>query len=116
SLLEADVIAHPTAARLAEWAIAGGVVLFAACALPAAGLTLGALATALIVAILAVAEIGLLGANGVWVHLMLPCVAAVIGFAAYAMAELIRRANSGPQTREPGVNLRSLGLTFQRQG
>ena len=117
SLLQGEMYAHPASAVIAEWLIAIGVVLFAAFALPAAGPILAALATALVAAILVIAEVGLLSSLQVWVQLMTPAVAAIAGFAIYLLSELIRRANvRSSVTKDPTANLRTLGQTFQRQG
>lgn len=118
AMLDGAAYSRPTAAVAVEWLAMIGVLLFAAFVLPAAGLGLGALATALVVAILAVIDIGLLGSMNLWIQLMLSCVAALAGFAIYTLGELIRRANvkSSGAVKDPTTNLRMLGQTFQKQG
>ncbi len=117
SLLHGTDYSHPASAVIAEWGIAAGVILFAALLLPLAGPGLGALATALLAAILAVIDIGLLSSSQLWVQLMTPALAALAGFALYALSEVIRRANvRAAVSKDPTANLRTLGQTFQRQG
>ena len=58
SLMYGSVYSHPVSSVVVEWLIMIGVILLAAFVLPAAGLGLGALATALVVAILAITEVG----------------------------------------------------------
>jgi eukaryotic-like serine/threonine-protein kinase len=117
SLLSATVYARPAMASVLEWIVAAAVVAFAAFALPAFGVALGALASVLIIVILAVSEVGLLTSTHMWVRFMAPCVAVVAGYIFYLIAELLRRAyqrNESPA--DAAGNLRSLGQTFQRQG
>lgn len=118
AMLDGQAYSRPFAAVAIEWLAMLGVLLFAALILPVAGLGLGALATALVVAILTVTDIGLLGSMNVWIQLMLACVAALAGFATYALGELIRRANvkGDGAVKDPTTNLRTLGQTFQKQG
>lgn len=117
SLLHDSVYSHPVSSVIAEWAVAAGVILFAAFVLPLAGPALGALATILLAAILAVIDVGLLSSTQLWVQLMTPAIAALAGFAMYALSEVIRRANvKAAVSKDPTANLRTLGQTFQRQG
>ncbi len=108
---------HSKSSVLAEWLVALVVILFAALVLPAAGPGLGALATALVVAILGITEVGLLGSAHLWVQLVAPAAAAIAGYVLYVLGEMVRRANvkSGANP-DPSANLRTLGQTFQRQG
>ena len=116
-LMNQSLYARPTAAIVFEWAVMAGVVLFAALVLPAAGIGLGALATVLVAAILAIADVGLLSSIKVWVQLLVPAVAALAGFGLYTLSELVRRANvKAGGAKDPTANLRTLGQTFQRQG
>lgn len=117
SLLEDATYSRPILAVIVEWLAIAGVILFAAFVLPTAGLGLGALATALVVAILAITDVGLLSSTNTWVQVLRPAVAALAGFIFYMLGELVRRANvkTGP-AKDPTANLRTLGQTFQRQG
>jgi eukaryotic-like serine/threonine-protein kinase len=116
-IMNQSLYARPAAAIVSEWAVMAGVILFAAFVLPAAGIGLGALATVLVAAILAIADVGLLSSIKVWVQLLVPAVAALAGFGMYTLSEWVRRANikAGGAT-DPTANLRTLGQTFQRQG
>jgi eukaryotic-like serine/threonine-protein kinase len=117
SLLTGTLYARPALAVVIEWMAALGVIAFAAFALPAFGATIGFIASALLIVILAVGEVGLLGSMHIWVRLMAPCVAVAAGFAFYLIGELIRRASSRQDTAaDASGNLRNLGQTFQRQG
>lgn len=117
SLLAGSMYSRPAWAVAVEWLIMIGVILLAAFVLPAAGLGLGALTTALVVVILAVGEVGLLSSTGIWMQLIPSCIAAMAGFAMYLLSELIRRANGkASAAKDPTSGLRTLGQTFQKQG
>ena len=117
SLLSGTVYARPTLASALEWIVAAAVVAFAAFALPAFGVAIGALASVLIIVILAVSEVGLLSSTHIWVRFMAPCVAVVAGFLLYVIAELLRRTDQRNESpADAAGNLRNLGQTFQRQG
>ncbi|HLS79965.1 MAG TPA: serine/threonine-protein kinase [Steroidobacter sp.] len=116
SMLTGHTYARPMLASALEWLAALGVIAFAAFALPAAGIAMGALATLLLAAALLLSEFGLLSSAQLWVRLTLPTMAAAAGYAVYALAELKRRSDAKSQAAGPGPNLRTLGLTFQRQG
>ena len=79
SLLDDAVYGRPFAATIVEWGAAILVVAFAAFALPASGIGIGALGTLLIIAILVIGEIGLLSSAQIWARLMLPCIGALAG-------------------------------------
>lgn len=117
SLLKGSVYSRPASVVAAEWLIMIGVILLAAFVLPVAGPALGALATALVVVILAITEVGVLSSAGIWMQLMPACIAALVGFAIYLLTELIRRANAkASSAKDPTSGLRALGQTFQKQG
>lgn len=117
SLIDAAVYSRPALSRFIEWLLALLVVLFCAFALPAAGLTFGAVATVLLTLIMLACEIGLLGSTHIWAQLMLPCLAILVGFGAYAVGETLRRANAKSGAgKDPSAQLRTLGQTFQKQG
>lgn len=117
SLLTGTTYSRPTFALALEWLAAACVIAFAALALPAAGIAIGALASVLVIVALIVTEIGLLSSMHVWVRLMLPCVAVLAGFGLYLVGELLRRANvKNESVKDASGNLRTLGQTFQRQG
>jgi serine/threonine-protein kinase len=116
SLLTGTVYARPTLATILEWTAAAGVILFAAFALPAMGATVGLIASALLIVILAVTEVGLLSSMHMWVRLMAPCAAVAAGAIFFLMGELVRRVSGRESATDPSENLRSLGQTFQRQG
>jgi serine/threonine-protein kinase len=118
SILNSTFYSRPMLALLIEWSAILGVIVLAAFALPAAGLTVGAIATALIVAVLAISEVGLLSSMRLWPHLALPCVAMIAGYALYLVGELIRRANvkADGSPKDSTASLRALGQTFQKQG
>jgi eukaryotic-like serine/threonine-protein kinase len=117
SYLEGTTYSTPLFASIVEWVAAGVAILFAAFLLPAAGAVMGALATVLFVALLAVTEIGLLTSTNAWARMMLPALAACAGFGLYIMGELIRRANvKSDGGKDSATHLRSLGQTFQKQG
>ncbi|HEY6643403.1 serine/threonine-protein kinase [Povalibacter sp.] len=117
SLMRGASFRHSGSAVVSEWLVALAVILFAAFILPVAGPGLGALATALLVAILAITEVGLLGSNQLWVQLVVPAAAAIAGYVLYLLGEMVRRANMKSGTNpDPTSNLRTLGQTFQRQG
>jgi eukaryotic-like serine/threonine-protein kinase len=117
SLLTSTSYLRPTFATALEWTAALVVIAFAALALPATSLAIGALGAGLIIIILAVSEIGLLSSMHVWVRLMLPCAALIAGFALYLLGELLRRANvKNDGVKDASGNLRTLGQTFQKQG
>jgi eukaryotic-like serine/threonine-protein kinase len=118
SILNNTLYSRPMLATIVEWSAILGVILIAALLLPVAGLMFGTIATALIVAILAVTEIGLLASMRVWAQLSLPAVAMVAGYALYVVGELIRSANvrAGGSVKDSSASLRALGQTFQKQG
>ncbi len=118
SILNGTLYSRPALAIIIEWSAIFGVILLAALMLPAAGLTLGTIATAILVAVLAITEIGLLSSMRVWPQLVLPCVAMIAGYCLYLVGELIRRANvkAGGTTKDSTAHLRTLGQTFQKQG
>jgi CHASE2 domain-containing sensor protein/predicted Ser/Thr protein kinase len=109
-------LSTPPLARAIEWAAAAAAILFAAFALPAAGLAMGAVATALLIAVLLIAEVGLLSSLQAWAKLVTPALAVGAGYGIYMVGELIRRANMKGETKDPAKHLRSLGQTFQKQG
>jgi serine/threonine-protein kinase len=117
-LTSGKVYARPTYAVALEWVAAIAVVAFAAFALPFAGVGFGALASVLFIAILIVAEIGLLSSALVWVRLVLPGLGVLVGFLLFLPGELMRRANSRSEDAKnaSAASLRNLGQTFQRQG
>ena len=117
SLLKGPVYSRPASVVAVEWLIMIGVVLLAAFVLPVAGLGLGALAAALVMAILAITEVGLLSSTGIWMQLVPSCIATLMGFTVYLITELIRRANiKAGSAKDPTSGLRALGQTFQKQG
>lgn len=118
SILSGTAYARTTVAMMIEWASVLAVILIAAFLLPAAGMTVGTVATGVTLAILAITEIGLLSSLRVWPHLALPCIAMLAGYSLYLVGELIRRANvrSGAPTKDSTASLRTLGQTFQKQG
>jgi CHASE2 domain-containing sensor protein len=118
SILNNTIYARSTLAIVIEWAAIVTVILIAAFLLPAAGIAVGTVATAVILTILGITEIGLLSSMGVWPQMVLPCVAMIAGYSLYLVGELIRRANvrSSSQNKDSGANLRALGQTFQKQG
>jgi eukaryotic-like serine/threonine-protein kinase len=119
SILNETLYTRPLAAMIIEWFAIACVIVVAAFVLPAAGLTVGSIATAIIVAVLVVTEIGMLSSARMWPHLLLPCVAMIAGYALYLVGELIRRANvkaGGSAAKDSTAQLRTLGQTFQKQG
>jgi CHASE2 domain-containing sensor protein/predicted Ser/Thr protein kinase len=117
SLIDGNVYSRPAMSRLIEWVLAVLVVLFCAFALPAVGLTFGAVSAVLLIVVMMSTEIGLLGSAHIWTQLMLPCLAVLVGFGAYAVGETLRRANAkGGAGKDPSAQLRVLGQTFQKQG
>jgi serine/threonine-protein kinase len=119
SILNDTLYSRPAFATIIEWAAMLGVVLIAAFALPAAGMMVGTITTAVIVAILVVTEIGLLSSMRVWAQLALPSVAMLAGFSLYVVGELIRKANvrvASAGSKDATASLRTLGQTFQKQG
>ena len=118
SILDNTVYARTMTASLIEWGAIIGVILIAAFLLPAAGIAVGTVTTAIVVAVLAVTEIGLLSSMRLWPQLVLPGVAMIAGYVLYLVGELIRRANvrSGNQGKDSTAHLRTLGQTFQKQG
>ena len=115
SMLQGQLYNHPGYAAVIEWSVIALVLLMAAYALPAAGPWAGAAVSALLVAILAVTEVGLLHSTHLWLQLVLPAVAMVAALLLYTVAELVRRANV-KASRDPSTDLRALGQTFQQQG
>jgi eukaryotic-like serine/threonine-protein kinase len=118
SLTSGKVYARPAYAVALEWVAAIAVVAFAAFALPFAGIGFGALASVLFIAILIVAEIGLLSSSLVWVRLVLPGLGVLVGYGLFLPGELMRRATSRSEEAKnaSAASLRNLGQTFQRQG
>jgi CHASE2 domain-containing sensor protein/predicted Ser/Thr protein kinase len=118
SILDATYYSRPTSATAIEWFAMLAVVLAAAFLLPATGIAIGAVASAVIVAALGITEIGLLSSVRIWPQLALPAAAMVGGYFLYVVGELIRRANvrSSAQSKDSTASLRTLGQTFQRQG
>jgi serine/threonine-protein kinase len=118
SLQTGTVYSRPGFAIGIELLVALIVVVFAALALPALGLTLGTIASLLIVGMLAVTEVGLLASLKVWAQLALPGLATLAGLIMYLLGETIRRANvgAGGGSRDSAASLRALGQTFQKQG
>jgi eukaryotic-like serine/threonine-protein kinase len=118
SLINNTLYTRPTLASVIEWSAVIGVILVAALLLPVAGLMLGTVATALVVAILAITEIGLLSSTRAWPQLLLPCVAMIAGYALYLVGELMRRANarSAGSSKDSTASMRTLAQTFQKQG
>jgi eukaryotic-like serine/threonine-protein kinase len=117
STLSSQMYSRPSYGTAVEWTVAALVLIYAAFILPAAGVAIGAMTTALFTLLLAGTEIMLLRSSQVWVPLTLPCLALVAAYGLYFVGELIRRANVRPDsTREPSTNLRALGQTFHRQG
>jgi eukaryotic-like serine/threonine-protein kinase len=117
STLSSQMYSRPSYGTLVEWTVAALVLIYAAFVLPAAGVAIGAMTTALFTLLLAGTEIMLLRSSQVWLPLMLPCLALVAAYGLYFVGELIRRANvRADSTREPSTNLRSLGQTFHKQG
>jgi eukaryotic-like serine/threonine-protein kinase len=118
SLTTGKVYSRPSYAVLLEWLVALAVIAFAAFALPFAGIGFGALGSVLLIAILIVAEIGLLSSSLVWVRLVLPCLATLVGYGLFVPGELMRRAThrSEDAKNASAASLRTLGQTFQRQG
>jgi serine/threonine-protein kinase len=119
SLLDATVYDRSMLATVIEWSAMVIVVLAAAFLLPAVGTVIGAVTTAVILAALAVTEIGLLSSSRLWPQMVLPSIAMIAGYSLYLVGELIRRANvrSGSgQNKDSTAHLRTLGQTFQKQG
>jgi serine/threonine-protein kinase len=120
SILNNTLYARPLLATIIEWSAFLVVVLLAAFVLPASGLMLGSIATAMVIAALAITEIGLLSSMRVWPQLALPCVAMLAGYFLYLVGELIRHANvkagAADTPKDSTAHLRTLGQTFQRQG
>lgn len=115
SLISGDVYARSFMSVALEW-IAGAIVVgIAAFALPAAGLTFGAIVTVIGVIVLLIAEAALMASSQLWVRTALLCVALVAGCGLYALGEVIRRANIKGESKDVAA-LRSLGQTFQKQG
>jgi CHASE2 domain-containing sensor protein len=116
SLLHGPSYTRSMLATAVEWVAAGIVILVAAFVLPHVPLVLGAIASALVIAALAITEFGMLQSAQTWTRLMLPSVALAVGFVMFGLGEFIRRANTKGSNRDPTSNLRALGQTFQRQG
>lgn len=118
SLTSGKVFSRPSYAVALEWLVALAVIAFAAFALPFAGVVYGALGSVLFIAILIVAEIGLLSSSLVWVRLVLPCLGVAVGYGLFLPGELMRRATSRSEDAKnaSAASLRNLGQTFQRQG
>jgi eukaryotic-like serine/threonine-protein kinase len=118
SLTTGRVYSRPAYAVALEWLAALAVIAFAAFALPFAGIGFGALGSLLFIAILVVAEIGLLSSSMVWVRFMLPGLGVLVGYGLFLPGELMRRAatRSEDAKNASAASLRNLGQTFQRQG
>ena len=116
SALSSQMYSRPSYVAMVEWAVAALVLMYAAFILPAAGVTIGAMTTALFALVLAGTEIMLLRSSQLWLPLTLPCLALAGAYGLYVVGELIRSANVRADTREPGTNLRALGQTFHKQG
>ena len=118
SLTTGKVYSRPSFAVALEWVVAIAVIAFAAFALPFAGIGFGALGAVLLIAILIVAEIGLLSSSLVWVRLVLPCLATLVGYGLFLPGELMRRATGRNEDAKnaSAASLRNLGQTFQKQG
>jgi eukaryotic-like serine/threonine-protein kinase len=118
SLTTGKVYSRPSFALALEWVVAIAVIAFAAFALPFAGIGFGALGAVLLIAILIVAEIGLLSSSLVWVRLVLPCLATLVGYGLFLPGELMRRATGRNEDAKnaSAASLRNLGQTFQKQG
>ena len=118
SLTAGKIYSRPGYAVALEWLVALAVVAFAAFALPYAGVGFGALGSVLFVAILLVAEIGLLSSSLVWARLVLPCLGVLVGYGLFLPGELMRRATGRSEDAKSAsaASLRTLGQTFQRQG
>jgi CHASE2 domain-containing sensor protein len=116
SLLHGPAYTRSLLSSAVEWVAAGVVILVAAFVLPHIPLAFGAIATGLLIVVLAITEFGMMQSAQTWVRMILPCVALLVGFAMYGLGEFIRRANTKSASKDPTSNLRSLGQTFQRQG
>lgn len=118
SLTTGMVYSRPAYAVALEWLVAIAVIAFAAFALPFAGVGFGALGSVLFIAILIVAEIGLLSSSLVWARFVLPCLGVAVGYGLFVPGELMRRATSRSEDAKSAsaASLRNLGETFQRQG
>jgi len=117
STLSSQNTSRPSYSVVVEWTIAALVLIYAAFVLPAAGVAIGAMTTALFTLLLAGTEIMLLRSSHVWLPLTLPCIALVAAYGLYLVGELIRRANvRADRTSDPGTNLRALAQTFHKQG
>jgi CHASE2 domain-containing sensor protein/predicted Ser/Thr protein kinase len=118
SILDSTYYSRPAAAVSIEWAAMLGVVLAAALLLPAAGIVIGAVASAVIVAALGITEVGVLSSLRIWPQLVLPALAMLGGYSLYVVGELIRRANvrSSAQPKDSTASMRTLGQTFHKQG
>lgn len=117
STLSSRMYSVPSYGIAVEWIIAVLVLIYAAFALPVAGVVIGAMTTVLLIVLLAGTEIMLLRSSHIWLRLTLPCLALAAAYGLYMVGELIRRANTrGEAARDPGANLRSLAQTFHQQG
>jgi eukaryotic-like serine/threonine-protein kinase len=118
SLTAGKIYSRPSYAVAVEWVVALAAVAFAAFALPFAGIGFGALGSVLFIAILMVAEIGLLSSSLVWVRLVLPSIAMLVGYGLFLPGELMRRASGRSEQAKnaSAASLRTLGQTFQHQG
>lgn len=117
SALSRQMYSRPSYGVIVGWAVAALVLVYAAFVLPAAGVAIGAMTTALFALVLAGTEIMLLRSSQLWLPLTLPCLALAAAYGLYVVGELIRRANVRVEsTREPSTNLRALGQTFHKQG
>lgn len=108
---------HPAWATALEWVMAVGLIALCAWLLPSLGLTIGSVATTLLVVALILAEIGLLNVTGVWLQLTLPALIACGAlFGLLSMAALKRWYAPRARGGDAIDSLRQLGLTFQGQG
>ncbi|HEY7642203.1 MAG TPA: serine/threonine-protein kinase [Steroidobacteraceae bacterium] len=117
-LISGKVYSRPGYAVALEWLAALAVIAFAAFALPFAGVGFGAIASVIFIAILIVAEVGLLSSSLVWARLVLPGLGVLVGYGLFLPGELMRRATTRSEEAKnaSAASLRNLGQTFQRQG
>jgi eukaryotic-like serine/threonine-protein kinase len=117
SVMQRQLYVQPWWANLARSAIGVAIVLFAAFGLPAIGLMAGSITSILLAAIMIVVEVVLVGSAGMWLRLLVPAFATLIGLNGYALAELIRRARPARfDTKSSATNLGVVGETFRKQG
>jgi CHASE2 domain-containing sensor protein/tetratricopeptide (TPR) repeat protein len=117
SLVTAQGYSHPAWATAIEWLLALGLIALCAWFLPSLGLTIGSVATGMLVVALILVEVGLLNVTGVWLRLALPALiacGALLGL--FGLAALKRWYAPRAQGGDAIDSLRQLGLTFQGQG